>query len=83
MTVQILGMVAGLLTTIAFLPQVIKTWKMRSAKDLSLVTFSLFFIGVALWLTYGLMRADLPIILTNAFTLVLAGVLLFFKLKFK
>jgi MtN3 and saliva related transmembrane protein len=80
---QLLGLTAGLLTTIAFLPQVIKTWKMRSAKDLSLSTFSLFFVGVALWLVYGLMSHDLPIILTNLFTLILAGILLFFKLKFK
>lgn len=81
--VQILGLTAGLLTTIAFLPQVVKTWKMRSAKDLSLSTFSLFFVGVTLWFVYGLLMKDTPIILTNACTLVFAGVLLFFKLKFK
>ncbi len=81
--VQLLGLTAGLLTTIAFLPQVVKTWKMRSAKDLSLSTFSLFFVGVSLWFVYGLLMKDTPIIVTNAFTLIFAGVLLFFKLKFK
>jgi MtN3 and saliva related transmembrane protein len=81
--IQFLGLTAGLLTTIAFLPQVIKTWKMRSAKDLSLSTFSLFFIGVTLWLVYGLILNDLPIILANLFTLIFAGILLFFKLRFK
>lgn len=81
--IQILGLTAGLFTTIAFLPQVIKTWKMRSAKDLSLSTFSLFFTGVMMWLIYGLMKQDLPVILSNLFTLVLAGVLLYFKIRFK
>ena len=81
--IQILGLTAGLFTTIAFLPQVIKTWKMRSAKDLSLSTFSLFFTGVMMWLVYGLIKQDLPVILSNLFTLVLAGVLLYFKIRFK
>jgi MtN3 and saliva related transmembrane protein len=80
---QLLGLTAGLFTTIAFLPQVIKTWKMRSAKDLSLSTFSLFFTGVMMWLIYGFMKQDLPVILSNLFTLVLAGVLLYFKIRFK
>ena len=81
--IQILGLTAGLFTTIAFLPQVIKTWRMRSAKDLSLSTFSLFFTGVMMWLIYGLFKQDLPVILSNLFTLVLAGVLLYFKIRFK
>jgi MtN3 and saliva related transmembrane protein len=80
---QLLGLTAGLFTTIAFLPQVIKTWKMRSAKDLSLSTFSLFFTGVMMWLIYGIMKQDLPVILSNLFTLILAGVLLYFKIRFK
>jgi uncharacterized protein with PQ loop repeat len=52
-TIKILGLVAGALTTAAFLPQVLKTWKSRSAKDLSLGMFSLFCLGVAMWLAYG------------------------------
>jgi MtN3 and saliva related transmembrane protein len=50
-----------MLTTIAFLPQVIKTWKSRSAKDLSLGMFSLFCTGVALWLAYGFLVRDIPV----------------------
>jgi MtN3 and saliva related transmembrane protein len=53
-TIQLLGLFAGGCTTIAFLPQVIKTWKSRSAKDLSLSMFSIFCLGVALWLVYGI-----------------------------
>jgi MtN3 and saliva related transmembrane protein len=80
---QLLGLVAGACTTIAFLPQVIKTWKSRTAKDLSLGMFSFFCFGVLLWLIYGIMMHDLPVIIANLFTLVLASILLFFKLSFK
>jgi MtN3 and saliva related transmembrane protein len=81
--IQILGLVAGSLTTAAFLPQVIKTWKSRSAKDLSLGMFSLFSFGVLLWLVYGFMVGDVPVIAANLITLMLASTLLFFKLRFK
>lgn len=78
-----LGLVAGGCTTIAFLPQVLKTWKSRSAKDLSLGMFSFFCFGVLLWLIYGIMVNDIPVIAANGMTLMLASTLLFFKLRFK
>jgi len=81
--IQILGLVAGALTTAAFLPQVIKTWKSRSAKDLSLGMFSLFCLGVAMWLVYGFAVKDIPVIAANLLTLLLASTLLFFKLRFR
>lgn len=81
--VQMLGLAAGSLTTIAFLPQVIKTWKSGSAKDLSLGMFSFFCLGVLLWLIYGIMVKDVPVIAANLVTLMLASTLLFFKLRFK
>jgi MtN3 and saliva related transmembrane protein len=81
--IQIIGLVAGSLTTAAFLPQVLKTWRSRSAKDLSLGMFSLFCLGVALWLVYGFAVNDLPVIAANLLTLLLAATLLFFKLRFK
>ncbi len=80
---QLLGLAAGACTTIAFLPQVIKTWKSRTAKDLSLGMFSFFCFGVLLWLIYGIMMRDIPVIIANLFTLILASILLFFKLSFK
>ena len=82
-TIQLLGLIAGACTTIAFLPQVIKTWKSRSAKDLSLSMFSIFSIGVALWLLYGFLVQDIPVIAANLITLMLASTLLVFKLKYK
>ncbi len=81
--IRILGLVAGMCTTISFLPQVIKTWKTRSAKDLSLGMFSLFCIGVVLWLIYGIMMMDIPVIAANFVTLLLSTTLLIFKLRFK
>ncbi|MFZ6011505.1 MAG: SemiSWEET transporter [Bacteroidota bacterium] len=81
--IQILGLSAGACTTIAFLPQVLKTWKTRSAKDLSLSMFSIFCLGVILWLVYGIMVRDVPVIAANLLTLMLASTLLFFKLRFK
>ena len=77
-----LGLVAGLLTTVAFLPQVWKVWKSRSARDISLPMYLIFTLGVALWLVYGLMTAAVPIIVANAVTLLFAGAVLIMKLRF-
>jgi len=76
-----IGLVAASLTTIAFVPQVIKTWRSKSAKDLSLGMFGIFSLGVLLWLTYGLLVNDLPIILANTFTLILSSIILYFKVR--
>lgn len=80
---SIIGSVAGMLTTIAFLPQVLKTYKSKTAKDLSLSMFLIFIAGVCLWLVYGIIRQDLPIVLANCATLILSGALLYFKLTYK
>ncbi|NBB99611.1 MAG: hypothetical protein GVY15_01950 [Bacteroidetes bacterium] len=68
-----IGLLAATLTTLAFLPQAIKTWKAKSADDLSLGTLSMVCSGVFCWLIYGLLIEDLPIILANAVTLVLVS----------
>ncbi|MDV3310383.1 MAG: SemiSWEET transporter [Cyclobacteriaceae bacterium] len=81
--IQMLGLVAGACTTIAFLPQVIKTWKSRSAKDLSLSMFSIFTLGVGLWLIYGFLDNNIPVIAANFITLMLAATLLVFKFRFR
>jgi MtN3 and saliva related transmembrane protein len=82
-SIKMLGLVAGTLTTISFLPQVIKTWKTRSAKDLSLVMFSVFCLGTFFWLMYGIFMNDVVIILANSITFALSLSLLYFKLRFK
>jgi MtN3 and saliva related transmembrane protein len=81
--IQLLGLAAGSCTTIAFLPQVIKTWKSGSAKDLSLGMFAFFCFGVLLWLIYGIIIGDLPVIVANLFTLILSSSILYYKLRYK
>lgn len=66
--IEILGFVAGSLTTIAFLPQLIKIIKTKEVKDLSLFMYLIFCFGVALWLIYGIYHKSLPIIIFNAIT---------------
>ncbi|HMR56497.1 MAG TPA: SemiSWEET transporter [Cyclobacteriaceae bacterium] len=82
-TAKLIGLVAGFLTTVAFVPQVIKTWRSKSARDLSLVMFLLFCTGVFLWMIYGIMINELPVILWNIITLLLALIILLFKIRFK
>jgi MtN3 and saliva related transmembrane protein len=77
------GLAAGMLTTIAFIPQVLKTWRSRNASELSLVMFVIFTIGIICWLTYGILRSDIAIIIWNTITLILSVMLLYFKLTFK
>ena len=77
-----IGLVAGVLTTLAFVPQVIRVWRTRSARDLSLASFAIFTAGVALWLLYGVAIDALPVIVANAVTLVLAAAILVMKLAF-
>jgi MtN3 and saliva related transmembrane protein len=83
MSTFILGLLAASLTTIAYVPQVVKTWKSKSSKDLSLKMLLAFCVGVCLWLLYGILEKDTPIIVANSITLLLACTLLFFKFKFK
>jgi MtN3 and saliva related transmembrane protein len=78
-----LGLVAGTLTTIAFLPQVHKTWKSRSAKDISFGMFALFSTGVFLWILYGISINAMPVIIANVVTFVLAMTILAFKIRYK
>jgi MtN3 and saliva related transmembrane protein len=77
------GLAAGFLTTIAFVPQVLQIWRTRSAKDVSLPAFLAFTLGVALWTVYGYMNQELPIVIWNAVTLVLAIAIVVMKLRFR
>jgi len=81
--VTYLGLLAGTLTTIAFVPQLLKTWKSRSAEDVSLGMLITFCTGVFLWLLYGFFIRSLPVILANAVTLLLAGTILVLKIKYR
>ena len=76
-----MGLAAAFCSTTAFVPQVVKTWRTRSTKDISLVMFLVLVTGIILWLAYGIIIEDIPLIAANAVTLVFAGTILFFKLK--
>ena len=82
MNPDVLGLLSGFFTTVAFVPQVLHVWRTRSARDISLGMYLLFTTGVAGWLAYGCMVDALPVILTNAVTLVLALAVLVMKLSF-
>ena len=78
---DIVGSIAATLTTIAFLPQAIQVIKTKSTRDISLVMYLVFTIGVAFWLTYGILLGAAPIIIGNIVTLILALIVLLMKLK--
>lgn len=82
-SITILGLVAATLTTSAFLPQMIKTWQSKSAKDVSLGMLITFCIGVFLWLIYGLYLQALPIILANSLTLIFNLIIVWLKIKYE
>ena len=78
---DLVGYAAGFLATAAFVPQVAKTFRARSARDISLGMYVLFCAGVGLWLVYGLLITSWPVVLSNFVTLVLSGSVLILKLK--
>lgn len=78
-----IGMAAALLTTAAYAPQAIQAWRSRSTKDVSLAMFTMMVTGITLWLIYGILINDIPLILANAVTLVFASAILVAKLRFR
>ena len=79
----ILGIMAGTLTTISFIPQVIKIYRTKDAKDLSIVTFCIFSCGVFFWLIYGIVTKEWPIILANGVTLILILLIIAMKIAYR
>jgi MtN3 and saliva related transmembrane protein len=77
-----LGITAGILSTIAYLPQVIKTWKSKSAQDLSWNMLIILCTGVILWLIYSISIRDVPMTAANVVTLLLTSVILTLKIKY-
>lgn len=81
--ITILGLAAATLTTLSFLPQMMKTWQTKSAKDVSYAMLIIFNTGVFLWLIYGISLNALPIILANGVTLVFNLIILSLKIKYR
>ena len=82
MNVDIFGYIAAILTTAAFLPQLIKTLKTKKAEDVSLITLIMFIVGVLCWIIYGYKISSIPILLANLITLLLNLLILISKIYF-
>jgi len=82
-TTTIIGFGAAICTTMSFVPQALKVIKTKNTKDLSLGMYVLFVVGVGLWLTYGLLLEELPMILANVVTLILSLIILGYKIRYK
>ncbi|MEP4378607.1 MAG: SemiSWEET transporter [Alphaproteobacteria bacterium] len=78
---DLIGGVAAVLTTIAFVPQVVKSWQTRSTRDISLGMFVIFGTGLSLWLVYGFIIESRPIIVANVVTLMLVAAMIAMKLR--
>jgi MtN3 and saliva related transmembrane protein len=81
-SIETVGYLAGLLTTVAFVPQVIKTWKSKSADDLSPGMLAAFSLGVGLWLVYGVAVRSTPIVAANAVTLAQTIILVVLRVRY-
>ena len=81
--IEFFGYFAAILTTLAFLPQLLKTITTKKAEDVSLLTLIMFLTGVGSWIIYGIKIDSLPILAANAITFLLNLLILFFKLKYR
>jgi MtN3 and saliva related transmembrane protein len=81
--VDILGYAACAVTALTFLPQVIKTWKEKSAKNVSLMMFLIAFANEVMWIAYGVLRNDMVIIVTNVIMIVMCSIMISLKLRYK
>ena len=80
---EYLGYAAGIITTLAFLPQAVRIIRTKQTRDISLLWAFAMNLGIILWLIYGIEKNDLPIITANCITLVLLMIILFFKIRYR
>jgi MtN3 and saliva related transmembrane protein len=80
---EIVGLAAGICTSISLLPQLFKLLKHKKAEDISLFYLIILFIGLGLWMWYGVLREDIPIIATNGFSLVINGIVIVLGIRYK
>ena len=83
MNMEWTGYVAATLTTLAFLPQALKTIRSKDTRSISLGMYVVFTIGIGFWLAYGIVLGSMPMILSNIVTFVLSATILAMKLKYK
>ncbi|WP_343697779.1 SemiSWEET transporter [Flavobacterium sp.] len=76
--IDIIGLFAGGCITISTIPQIVKVWKTKKVKDISLKTFGILTFGIIVWIIYGILKEDLPIIITNSVSLCLNAIMIYF-----
>jgi MtN3 and saliva related transmembrane protein len=81
-SLDLLGLIATCFTTSSFVPQVWRIWKTRDVTAISLPTYIIITIGLALWLAYGLLRSDLPLVVANSVMVVLTGAITVMKIRY-
>lgn len=81
--ITIIGLLAGTMTTVSFIPQLIRTVKYKNTQSISLGMYSIFTFGVLVWLFYGIVKKDIAIIVANIITLTFTIIILILKLKYK
>lgn len=81
--VDILGYSACTVTALTFIPQVVKTWKEKSAKNVSLLMFIIAAVNEVMWITYGALKPDMVIVVTNVIMITLASFMIYLKLRYK
>ena len=81
--IDIIGLFAGACITLSTIPQIIKVWKTKKVKEISLRMFSILTFGIAVWLVYGFLKNDLPIIITNSISLILNLIMVYFILTYE
>ncbi|WP_163401025.1 SemiSWEET family sugar transporter [Flavobacterium fluviatile] len=81
--VDLIGLFAGICVTISVIPQIIKVWKTKKVKQISLLTFGVLTFGIAVWILYGILKKDLPIIVTNSISLFLNLIMVYFLIYYE
>ncbi|MBI2009897.1 MAG: SemiSWEET transporter [Candidatus Chisholmbacteria bacterium] len=79
----LLGIVAGIITTSSFIPQLVKSWRTRHTKDLSLPMYLTLDLGIILWFLYGILTNDLPVLLANGVAFILSTTIIILKIRYK
>lgn len=80
--IEVLGVVAATLTTGGLVPQTIKVWRTKSAGDLSLLMYLMIWVGIVLWIIYGVIITSLALLYANVISLLLVSLILYFKLRY-
>ncbi|RUT71353.1 hypothetical protein D0817_05620 [Flavobacterium cupreum] len=80
---NVVGLFAGICVTLSVIPQILKVWKTKKVKEISLLTFSVLTFGIAIWVVYGFLKEDLPIIITNSISLFLNLIMVYFIIYYE